>query len=511
MRSTPRLLFVAILIICLALMPTAALAERFGTVTALNLNLRAGPSADAEWLATYPEGTRVQILDALDGWYEVRLPDGGTGFMASNYIAAEALAIDEPEATPSPAPTFDPLIGGATQQFGNASVREYGDDRLTFTAEYPVFESMQANAALRRWINNTLYAAQQMDAERIDVTIGYDSYWVQGRYIGVLELGDLLTATLEQQTLAFALNIDTWTDTVLTHQDIYGEENLGAVLAMVRDALAQGGESPVRLLTTDALQYTVLTNDGAAVLVPQVGQMQARLVLLPYATLIRQNLIAIDIDVPSVPQNENGPMIALTFDDGPGIYTPELLDILAENGVKATFFLVGNRIKNLRDTATRIVEEGHEIGTHTWSHQDLETLSQSGIESQISQSLSAIATATDTPVKLLRPPYGSYNGDVRQVCRKLGLSIALWNIDTEDWRTNNADETYRVIMDQVHEGCIILCHDIKESTPAAMARVIPDLIAQGYRLVTVSELLSYSESGGQAGVVYTHVDMGNRE
>lgn len=506
----PTVRMLAMLLILL-LLPYSATAERYGTITAYSLNLRAGPSADAEWLGTYAEGTRVQILEQQEGWYFVSLPDGASGYMAANYISVEDIGtIAVPVITPTPEP-FEPLIGGVVQQFGNTSVREFSDDKVNFVAEYPALENIQANMSMRRWVNNTLYTAQGMETERVDVSISYDSYWVQGRYIGILLLGDMLSASLDRQSVGYALNLDTWTDQLLTYQDIFVADKMAIVLDMVRDALSQSGESPVRLLTMEALQYTALTNDGVAVYVPQVGQMQARLVLLPYGTLVDVGAMALEIDVPITLQDENGPMIALTFDDGPSSETPKILDVLAAYNARATFFIVGNRARNFSEILARTAEEGHEIASHTWSHQKLTNLTQADIKSQIQQSLAAIGNVTDAPVSLLRPPYGSYNGDVKEVCRNLGLSIVLWDIDTEDWKTDSADATYQAIMDEVHEGCIILCHDLKASTAEAMERVIPDLIAQGYRLVTVSELLSHTETGGSPGVVYTHLNVETAE
>lgn len=201
----------------------------------------------------------------------------------------------------------------------------------------------------------------------------------------------------------------------------------------------------------------------------------------------------------------NGPMIALTFDDGPGIYTDRILHILTQNNAKATFFMVGNRVANYKEVVERVAAQGSEIAAHTWSHPDLTGLSRDGIASELSKSVRVLTAVTGKPVTLMRPPYGSINDTVRAVCKEQGLSLIRWSVDTEDWRTRDADATYNEIMEEARDGSIILCHDIHEATADAMERVIPELIRRGYQLVTVTELFERNEKQMNPGSVYYKV------
>jgi len=186
------------------------------------------------------------------------------------------------------------------------------------------------------------------------------------------------------------------------------------------------------------------------------------------------------------------PMVAITFDDGPGQYTSSILDILAQNDCVATFFILGMRAASNEEVIRRAYNMGCDIGGHSWSHRDFTRLSEGSISADISSTNQAIESITGEPAMLFRPPYGAMNGTVRRVAGQLGAQVVFWSIDTRDWATRNANSTYNAIINNVRDGDIILCHDSQASTVEAMRRVVPDLIAGGYQLVTVSELMYFS-------------------
>lgn len=200
--------------------------------------------------------------------------------------------------------------------------------------------------------------------------------------------------------------------------------------------------------------------------------------------------------------NPKKPMVALTFDDGPSIYTKQILATLRENNARATFFVVGNRIANHRKTIQQAKSQGCEIIGHTWSHPSLTKLNQKQIRDQLVRTNQAINQVVGYTPRYFRPPYGSSNSQVRQVARELGLSLVNWSVDPQDWKSRNSKKIYSAIMNNVKDGDIILCHDLYESTAEAMKKVIPALIKQGYQLVTVSELLEASEKTIKAGNIY---------
>ena len=202
------------------------------------------------------------------------------------------------------------------------------------------------------------------------------------------------------------------------------------------------------------------------------------------------------------------PMVALTFDDGPGPYTEKILSLLQRNDSRATFFMVGNRLENFSETVRAVHEQGSEIGVHTWSHRNLTRLQENGIISQIKRTKDRVAQiCRDAEIRFMRPPFGAYNRVVRKASAGLDMAVALWSVDTQDWRGVGAAGIYRAVMENVTNGSIILCHDLYAETAAAMERVIPELRRRGYQLVTLSELFADHEDGGASpGVVYNRLD-----
>ncbi|MBQ9151935.1 MAG: polysaccharide deacetylase family protein [Clostridia bacterium] len=185
--------------------------------------------------------------------------------------------------------------------------------------------------------------------------------------------------------------------------------------------------------------------------------------------------------------------IALSFDDGPHPrLTPLILDILREYDVKATFFMVGENVKYYPNAARAVVEAGHELGNHTFSHRRFSRMSEHEMLDEIASCEEAISSVSETPVHFIRPPEGQMNDVMRRVIGTLDYRIILWDVDTRDWAHTPPDEIARHILDTVQAGDIILMHDFigyDSPTPEALRLVIPELLSRGYRFVTVGELV----------------------
>ncbi len=192
-------------------------------------------------------------------------------------------------------------------------------------------------------------------------------------------------------------------------------------------------------------------------------------------------------------------LIAITYDDGSSIHTTYLLDILEEHNAKATFFILGNRVEQFRDTIKRMNYLGMEIGNHTFGHDNLTELDAAGIQETLSKTDEALMSAIGRKTTLIRPVGGFLNDTVKST---VSLPLILWNIDTTDWKTLDADQVADTIMENVSDGSIILMHDLYTSTIDATKVVVPKLIEQGYRLVTVSELAQARGIELNAGTVY---------
>jgi len=196
------------------------------------------------------------------------------------------------------------------------------------------------------------------------------------------------------------------------------------------------------------------------------------------------------------PELGRQPMIALTFDDGPGPLTLYIVDMLVRYGGYATFCVIGNRVERWDDVVLQIVESGNEVIGHSWNHQNFSLLNEDAIAAQILDTSAAIEgiTGVQTP-PIFRAPYGIVNTRVRNTSRELGYSILNWTIDSVDWRDRDADIIYERIMEEARDGAIVLLHDIHPTTIEAMERVIPSLIEQGFQLVTASYLIDYFYGG----------------
>ena len=205
----------------------------------------------------------------------------------------------------------------------------------------------------------------------------------------------------------------------------------------------------------------------------------------------------------TAPEAVKKPMIALTFDDGPYDYTQPILDILERYGVRATFFVLGENVEERQDTVRHAVKNGNEIAGHTWSHLPLTELSNKAIEESIQATSAIIEQVTGIPsCSFFRPPFGLVNQRVANVSAGLGYSLVGWTVDPQDWRLRNVNLIYDSVMNHVKENSIILLHDIFDTTASAMERVIPALIAEGYHLVTVSELLHHVYGELKPGRMY---------
>lgn len=178
--------------------------------------------------------------------------------------------------------------------------------------------------------------------------------------------------------------------------------------------------------------------------------------------------------------------VALTFDDGPSIYTPSVLRILNRYHVHATFFEIGEQVAGNAGIMNQILESGDEIGDHTWSHVAFPGFGQ------IASAKRAIEGATGFEPCLFRPPYGSFNSGTVATAKRLGLSTIVWDVDPRDWSTPGTAAIYSRVVSATHPGSIVLMHDgggPRGETVAALPRIIRTFKSRGYRMVTVSQLL----------------------
>ena len=193
------------------------------------------------------------------------------------------------------------------------------------------------------------------------------------------------------------------------------------------------------------------------------------------------------------------PMVALTFDDGPSKYTPEILQVLKENNSEATFFVLGTEANRYKDTLNQIIENGNQVGNHTYNHEDLTKLSDEDVYRQVQGTNDIIYNASGYTATIMRPPYGASDDELN---KKISRPVIKWSIDTRDWENRNTQMILDNIFNNVKDGDIILMHDLYETTAEAAKIAVPKLIEMGYQLVTIDELSRYKELPLTAGKQY---------
>ena len=413
-------------------------------------------------------------------------------------------------------------------------VREYGEEASYIQMEgemmahilYPHSDVEALNLAIQNWVNDTVSYYQvesegsSKDGENAELLIAYDSYWVNDYLVGVK-----LTGMYDRPYLAHPIDLAvTFNANLETGKLLTLEECLLADGAVVlREKVIADGEINVSnvdeyllrnwLLTKDGLEITLNRGDylpmsaGTVTLFYSYEELDG-IFALPEAKPVKApnsgtaNTVQPDKVLQTAELDPNKPMLALTFDDGPSANTDRLLNAFATYGGKGTFYLVGNMVENRQETVKRMAVEGHEVAGHSWNHRQLTKLDGEELTAQFMNTRAKIYDVTGIDAVTMRPPYGAFNDAVKAKAKELGITMIYWSVDTLDWKNKNADMVYQAVMEGAKDGAIILCHDLHKTTVDAMERAIPDLIAQGYQLVTVSELLTRNGGELEAGKVY---------
>lgn len=268
---------------------------------------------------------------------------------------------------------------------------------------------------------------------------------------------------------------------------------------MQKEFWVQDGEEWYYLTSTGAMATGWLEIEGNTYYFQENGEMVTGQLFLGMALctfddtgkLVEKTASIIDPDKP---------MIALTFDDGPGSRTMELLEALKEHNARATFFMLGSRIDKYPEVLLKMKEIGCELGNHSYDHPKLSDLKPEEVKAQMEWTNEKIRNITGYDATVMRPPYGAINDTVKA---NAGMPMILWNIDTLDWKTRNAEMIKESIIGKIKDGDILLLHDIHTETIDAAIELIPLLQEEGYQLVTVSEMAAMKQVQMNDGEKYT--------
>lgn len=413
------------------------------------------------------------------------------------------------------------------REFGKPTSYIHMDEKMVIGILYPETDIEYIDKEITDWIDEIVAEytkevdSKENQVDTAELTVSYGSYNIGKSTVSIKMSGTFFAPYLAHPIdIIKTFNADTETKQLLKIEDILKEGSLKDF----QDMVVSVAEIDPEVVDDALLDNAVLTKDGIEIILSRGDYlpMSDGTVTLFFKYAEIKDLLKSSFDY-KTQKNDGGageqppvttekpdrqtidpskPMIALTFDDGPSVHTERLLDVLKENGGKGTFFVLGNLIDGRENTLKRIVAEDHEVGNHSWNHRQLTNLSDEEIKDQIMITRAKIYDVTGKDCLIMRPPYGACNDSVRAVGAELGVSFVNWSVDTLDWKSKNADAVYNEIMEYATDGAIILCHDLHKTTVDAMERAIPDLLEEGYQLVTVSELMSYSENKLEPGKMY---------
>jgi len=298
------------------------------------------------------------------------------------------------------------------------------------------------------------------------------------------------------------------------------EEIVAAARNNIKETIKQRQQAELNLsetITQETLSNFVIIDGGnslawpigqASLLPSAYGEMTIKVPIAAVAKYLQNPTARKLANIPKPPEpkptlapaappaaNSGSKVIALTFDDGPGPYTAQLLDILDQHGAKATFFLIGSKVSARADVLRRMHSHGHQLGNHSWSHPELPKLPVDQITGEIDRTNDAIKQATGIKPTILRPPYGAVNSAVLEQLRLRGMSSILWSVDTRDWADRNSDIVCSRAVAGAHPGAIILMHDIHQTSVNAVPCILSSLKQQGYSFVTVQGLIGNMAAG----------------
>jgi peptidoglycan-N-acetylglucosamine deacetylase len=185
-------------------------------------------------------------------------------------------------------------------------------------------------------------------------------------------------------------------------------------------------------------------------------------------------------------------VVALTFDDGPGAYTGDVMRVLQKKRVTGTFFVVGQEIRGREGLLSAMDRSGYEIGNHTWSHPDLTALSPGAVQRELGRLNGVIRGLVGHQPLVFRPPYRAVDARIRALARDLGLETVLWNVDPQDWARPGCRILYRRVTSEIPTRATLLLHDggrARDQTVCALSKIIRKLKSWDYRFVTVSAML----------------------
>jgi len=478
------------------------------------LNIYEKPDLNSSIIFKAMDEMNVELVEKKNGWYKIRFSDA-FGYLPEAMITPLsgdfALGFSQNDGISSVRASD---LYSAVREVGSPRTMNRDEGDFTYTVAWPDVGIAEANQLMGTWVQDMLNRFEAdyrsyYEGKKAHCRIEYQSLQIDDRYQSILLAAEYTVDGLRVDH-ACTLNLDTKTGTVLSADQLFNatDKTLFSLETGIAQLMNADTDGYTGKAASAMLDHILITRDGLAVYLPAgvylPVSMGIQRIMIPWKQIATESALESEIVSQYIRKiDPSKPMIALTFDDGPSDQTTRILDVLDQYGGKATFCVQGMNVEKYADVVRRAVAEGHEIASHTWNHKRLTEVSASTVRSQLERTNAIVSEVTGGyQVKVLRPPYGSVNKTVRNICADLDMVIAHWKVDTLDWETRSTSKTYRAIIKGAENGVIVLCHDLYSSTASAIEKAVPELVEKGYQLVTVSELLSFHKDGAKPGTVY---------
>ena len=359
---------------------------------------------------------------------------------------------------------------------------------------YPVTEVSALDEAISSYINKVRAEFKNSDYDgKPELNISYTYKEVNDEVINVSILTEIVTDKTVSKIKTFTYNKKS--EKFLTMEDIVNDLDV-LDYDIKKELLSKYQDADMDYLSNVSYDFFTMDDENLTIYFnpTQLKDTNDELVYLDIPLDSLNLLIDVDreentntyLNFKKNTINEEDKVVALTFDDGPSKYTKDILDILKKYDACGTFFLIGNKVSFYGDILREMLSEGNEIGNHSYDHKYLTRLSEEEVKDEINKTQDEIKRVTGYTPTLFRPTYGGYNNTLKSY---IDLTFVLWDADSRDWSVKSTEGIMYNVFKDVKSGSIILFHDNHEYSVNALPSVIKELKKQGYKFVTVSELL----------------------
>ncbi len=378
---------------------------------------------------------------------------------------------------------------------GEKNVESYiSSDKALVSINYPVTNINILDDKISAYVNQTYYNFKKMKSTiKPELNISYTYKEINSEIVNVSIKTEIITDKTINKIKTFTYNKNN--DKFLTMEDLVGDLE-GFDYEIKKELLEKYQDADMEYLSNISYDYFTIDDDNLTLYFnpTEIKSKYEELIYLDIPLDSLKLLINIDefeendtyLSIKKRNISLDDKVVALTFDDGPSKYTEKILDVLKKYDACGTFFLIGNKVDFYRDVLKRMINEGSEIGNHSYDHKLLTRLSKKQFEEEINKTQDAIKKATGFTPLLFRPTYGGYTDLLKSYT---DLKFVLWDVDSRDWQVKTKSKILQNVLPNVKSGSIILMHDNHEYSLNALNDIISNLKKQGYKFVTVSELL----------------------